>query len=58
MSLPVRNVTSCCFGGRDLDTLYVTTAFDNGRHPLDGALFARKLGTRGLPEPIFAGGQA
>jgi sugar lactone lactonase YvrE len=58
ITLPVRNVTSCCFGARDLDTLYVTTAFDNGRHPLDGALFARKLGTRGLPEPIFAGGQA
>lgn len=51
--LPVRNVTSCCLGGDRLDTLYVTTAEDGGRHPLDGALFAMTVTTPGLPEPIF-----
>ena len=53
ISLPVRNVTSCCFGGPMLDTLYVTTAEDGGRHPLDGALFATNAPVPGLPEPVF-----
>jgi sugar lactone lactonase YvrE len=53
--LPVRNVTSCCLGGPDLATLYVTTAEDGGRHPLDGALFARRVDVPGIPEPLFAG---
>jgi sugar lactone lactonase YvrE len=51
--LPVRNVTSCCLGGAALDILYVTTAEDGGRHPLDGALFARKVPVPGLPEPFW-----
>jgi sugar lactone lactonase YvrE len=52
-ALPVRNVTSCCLGGPALDTLYVTTAEDGGRHPLDGALFARRVAVAGLPEPLY-----
>jgi sugar lactone lactonase YvrE len=58
LALPVRNVTSCCLGGPALDTLYVTTAEDGGRHPLDGALFACRVPTPGLPEPLYQVGPA
>lgn len=54
LALPVRNVTACCLGGLSLDTLYVTTAEDGGRSGLDGALFARRVSTPGLPEPLFS----
>ena len=53
LPLPVRNVTSCCLGGPALDVLYVTTAEDGGAHPLDGALFARRVAVPGLPEPYY-----
>jgi sugar lactone lactonase YvrE len=53
LALPVRNVTSCCLGGPSFDTLYVTTAEDGGMHPLDGALFARRVPVPGLPEPLY-----
>lgn len=58
---PVPQVTSCCFGGPDLRTLYVTTAavdLDAGtraRAPLAGGLFAFEPGVDGLPEPRFGG---
>jgi sugar lactone lactonase YvrE len=59
--LPVEKPTSCMFGGPDLSTLYVTTAFwdltpeERKRQPLAGGLFALDVGVRGLPEPRFAG---
>ena len=59
IALPVPQVTSCAFGGPDLDTLYITTAslrMDRAalsRQPLAGALFAADPGVRGLPEPVF-----
>ena len=53
LPLPVRNVTSCCLGGPALDVLYVTTAENGGAHPLDGALFARRVAVPGLPEPFY-----
>jgi len=59
--LPVTNVTCCCFGGRDLDTLYITTATQRlspealAQQPLAGSLFALRPGARGLPESRFAG---
>ena len=52
-------VTSCAFGGADLETLYITTAslrMDRAalaEQPLAGALFAVDPGVRGLPEPVF-----
>jgi sugar lactone lactonase YvrE len=56
LELPARNVTSCCFGGADLSTLYVTTAARGADgEPLAGAVFARRPGVRGLPAPPFAG---
>jgi sugar lactone lactonase YvrE len=52
----------CCFGGDNLDILYVTTSSINlvederARQPLAGTLLAvHGLGVRGLPEPCFEG---
>jgi sugar lactone lactonase YvrE len=60
--MPVPRPTSCCFGGADLDTLYVTSASVRLNEdalraaPLSGSLFAIKFpGIRGLPETMFAG---
>lgn len=60
--LPVPRPTSCCFGGANLQTLYVTSASVRlseqalAAAPLSGALFALELpGVRGLPETTFAG---
>jgi sugar lactone lactonase YvrE len=60
-ALPVTNATCCCFGGKDLDTLYITTATQRltpeelVKQPLAGSLFALHPGVRGLPESRFAG---
>lgn len=61
--LPCPQVTCPCFGGDNLDTLYITTAKENlsqaevAAAPLSGALFAidamAAFGARGLPEPRF-----
>jgi D-xylonolactonase len=56
LPLPVRNVTSCCLGGSAIDILFVTTAEDAGNNSFDGALFARKVATPGLPEPLYQSG--
>lgn len=60
--LPVPRPTSCCFGGADLGTLYVTSASVRlgtqalASAPLSGSLFALEVpGVRGLPETTFAG---
>lgn len=62
IGLPVPLVTSCCFGGADLGTLYVTTARVGLKEraleeaPLSGGLFAiTGLGVKGRPSPKFAG---
>ncbi len=57
--MPVPRPTSCCFGGRDLRTLYVTSASVRlpeqalVEAPLSGALFACEPGVAGLPETPF-----
>jgi sugar lactone lactonase YvrE/DNA-binding IclR family transcriptional regulator len=55
--LPVPRPTSCCFGGADLGTLYVTSArvrlsaTQLAEAPLSGSVFALDPGgSRGLPE--------
>jgi sugar lactone lactonase YvrE len=59
--LPVTNVTCMGFGGKDLDELYLTTAWfllsaaDRQKQPQAGDLFRVRPGVRGLPEPEFAG---
>jgi xylono-1,5-lactonase len=62
IAMPVPLCTSCCFGGPDLDTLFVTSASigldaDARRlAPLSGGVFAvTGLGVRGRPAGIFAG---
>lgn len=61
VELPVANPTCCCFGGKDLDYLFVTSArqrltpADLAQQPLAGSVFALRPGVRGLPEPRFAG---
>ena len=57
---PVEQPSACMFGGPDLATLFVTSAWDGlaaaarGRQPLAGALFALEPGVTGLPLPAFA----
>lgn len=59
--MPVPNITSCTFGGPNLDTLYITTARalipieELETYPLAGSLFSLKPGVTGLPTPLFAG---
>jgi sugar lactone lactonase YvrE/DNA-binding IclR family transcriptional regulator len=60
--MPVPRPTSCCFGGANLDTLYVTSASLRLNQqaleaaPLSGSLFSLRIpGVRGLPETPFAG---
>lgn len=60
--MPVPRPTSCCFGGPNLQTLYVTSASVRlsekalDAAPLSGGLFAIDVqGVRGLPETTFAG---
>jgi len=62
LHFPVPLTTSCCFGGADLETLYVTSASisldDAARRaaPLSGGLFAvTGLGVRGRPSARFKG---
>lgn len=50
IEMPTLNVTSCAFGGKDLRTLYVTTAVSrNHATPVDGALFAVETEVKGKP---------
>ncbi len=60
--VPVPRPTSGCFGGDNLDTLYVTSASlrlneeELAGAPLSGSLFALSLpNVRGLPDTAFAG---
>jgi len=53
VEIPVKQVTSCCFGGGDMSELYITTA-QNGmgsdsliREPLAGSLFRAKTSFKG-----------
>lgn len=59
--VPVKHVTSCTFGGKDMDELYITTS-TNGvsglewlRQPHAGALFVVKPGIRGQALHRFGG---
>ena len=61
LNLPVPRPTSCCFGGPDFATLYVTSARIRlsarqlAEAPLSGSVFAVQPGVHGLPETAFAG---
>lgn len=59
IDLPVTNVTSCAFGGDDLETLFITTASPGpegeklAAEPLAGALFAVDIGVSGRLPTLF-----
>lgn len=59
--LPVSQVTSCTFGGENLDRLFVTSAriglsdAQLQQEPLAGGLFEIDPGTRGLPAAGYGG---
>jgi len=57
IEIPALNVTSCCFGGADLDVLYVTSAScdtDLNQYPQAGFTFEFKdLGFKGFPMGSF-----
>ncbi len=59
--VPATLSTSCCFGGRRLDTLFVTSAHcdltpeQHADQPHAGSIFACRPGVDGLPSTPFAG---
>ncbi len=61
VEVPVERTSSCCFGGPDYATLFITTARTGlvpaalEQQPLAGSLFAVETGIRGLPPVPFAG---
>ena len=61
IELPVKNITSCTFGGKNLQTLFITTARwgmskdDLVNNPESGGLFSIDLDIKGIPDNIFNG---
>jgi sugar lactone lactonase YvrE len=55
VEMPVRNITTCTFGGEDLKTLFVTTATADAAPSdrLAGSLYAIQCEGQGLPENRF-----
>ncbi len=59
--IPALNVTSCTFGGKDLDELYITTARIGmsdkqlEEYPFAGGVFKIKPGVKGLHTNFFQG---
>jgi len=58
IELPVRQVTSCTFGGPDGSSLYITTSrlgLADRAEPEAGAVFTVETGVRGAVQHRFAG---
>lgn len=61
IDLPVQCPSSCAFGGKNLDELYITSAWEElneqqrANQPLAGDLFHMKTGVVGIPRPRFLG---
>lgn len=61
VEMPVSKPSSCIFGGKDLDELYVTSISEGlsekqkNQEPMAGDLFVIKADVKGLSEPDFAG---
>lgn len=61
IDLPVQCPTSCAFGGRSLEQLYITSAWEElnkeqrASQPFAGDLFRIQPATMGLPRPLFLG---
>ena len=52
IEMPVQNITNCIFGGKDMKTLFITTASNIGenQNDLDGNLFAISLNYQGVED--------
>ena len=52
IEMPVENITNCIFGGKDMNTLFVTTASNEGKNKneLDGNLFSINLNYQGIED--------
>jgi sugar lactone lactonase YvrE len=61
IAVPAKHVTSCAFGGPNMDELYITTARvdmslkELEQYPHSGSVFRFKTNTKGLPVHSFAG---
>ncbi|HEY4296955.1 MAG TPA: SMP-30/gluconolactonase/LRE family protein [Paraburkholderia sp.] len=56
LAVPAVKPAMCAFGGRNLDTLFITSIRPaTGASEHDGHVFAVRPGVTGLPEPEFAG---
>jgi sugar lactone lactonase YvrE len=55
IKVPAVNTTSCCFAGKNLDTLVITSSGEGFDNPLAGCVFYAKLGIQGTPTRIFGG---
>lgn len=59
VKVPAPHVTSCCFGGPDLNTLFITTARDGltqeqlQAYPLSGSVFSVRTNVSGLRAEFF-----
>lgn len=59
IKLPVPNISSCCFGGKDFDILFITSARkglsteDLKKYPLSGHVFKLKLNVSGQKSNLF-----
>lgn len=59
VNLPAKKVTCCTFGGKNYETLYITTAWENSStkeksaDPFGGNLFAADVSAHGLPGYLF-----
>lgn len=59
--IPAKNVTSCAFGGPELDELYITTARDSmteaelAEYPHSGGVYRVKTAVKGMPAFVFGG---
>ncbi len=59
VEVPAQNITSCTFGGKHFDTLYITTAREGmtdeelEKLPLSGSLFSIQTNAIGLPANRF-----
>ncbi|KAK6194998.1 hypothetical protein SNE40_000519 [Patella caerulea] len=56
INFPTRQITSCCWGGKNFDELYVTSGHVNITDDQAGSVFrVTDLGTKGRPADVFLG---
>jgi sugar lactone lactonase YvrE len=53
IDLPVSRVTTCTFGGKDLSTLYITSASFGVDEDLAGSVFVYETNTQGKKANLF-----